>query len=73
MPLYQLGTLLRVSRNHVLFGGRIVFNVKDIGLAADLAIFHVGLGFTLRVVDRGLVPFPATCALEASVHEDIVP
>jgi hypothetical protein len=72
MPLYQLGTLLRVGGNHVLLDSRIVFQVENIGLTTNLAVFHVSLAFALGVVDGGFVPFPAACALEASVHEDIV-
>jgi hypothetical protein len=72
MPLYQLGTLLRIGRNHVLFGGRIVFEVENVRLATDLTVFDVSLAFALGVVDDDFVPFPAACALEACVHEDIV-
>jgi hypothetical protein len=72
MPPYQLGTLLGAGRNHIPFGGRIVFEVENIGLATNLTVFNVSLAFALGVVDDDFVPFPAVCALEACIHEDIV-
>jgi hypothetical protein len=69
---YQLGTLLGVGGNHVFFGTRIVFDTENIGLTADLAVFHVALALALRMIDGGFVPFPAACALETCVHGDIV-
>jgi hypothetical protein len=68
LALYQLGTLFPFRGHHVLFGRGIVFNVENIGLATDLAIFHVSLSFPGGVIHRGLVPLAAARALEASVH-----
>jgi hypothetical protein len=64
--------LLRLSRNHVLFGGQIVFDAENIGLTANLTVFNVSLAFALGVVNDDFIPFPATRALKASVHEDIL-
>jgi len=51
---------------------RIVFELKHIGLAADLAVLYIALAKASGFVYRGNVPLAATCTLEAGFHQEIV-
>lgn len=45
-------------------GGAVPLDMEDVRLAADLAIFDVGLAAAGGLVDCGVVPLAAACALE---------
>jgi len=49
----------------VVAGGAVPVDVEDVGLAADLAVFDVGLVGAGGFIDGGVVPLAAACALEA--------
>jgi hypothetical protein len=61
--------LLQFRGNHELRQFRIIVDVKQVGLAANLAIFHVALFPSGGFVHRGLIPLTAGCALETGVHK----
>ena len=46
----------------------VVLDAKDIGLAADLAVFNVALAASGGLVDGRGVPFAAGGALETGLH-----
>jgi hypothetical protein len=53
--------------------GVVVLDAKDIGLAANLAIFDVALAASSGLIHGGGVPFSARCALEAGFHGERIP
>jgi hypothetical protein len=60
------------SRNEELLRRHIVLNAQYIWLAADLAVFNVGLPAARRFVDVGGIPFSTACALKACFHKAIM-
>ena len=66
------GQLLQLSGDGGEFLVCIQKNVKQIGAAAYLAVFHVGLAAAGGGVDGGDVPFAATRALKARLHRMIL-
>ncbi len=46
--------------------------MKYIRFATDLAVFYIGLPAAGRLIDRGLIAFAATRALESSFHVTIL-
>ena len=59
---------LQLCPNYKLLRGIVVRNVQHVGLAADLAVFNVGLSQTGGFVDRGDVPLAAGGTLKTSFH-----
>lgn len=64
--------LLQFGTDHKLAVASIPSNQKNIGLAADLAVFHVALAGTGGFVDGRVVPLTAACALETGKHSSIL-
>lgn len=46
--------------------------MQQVGLAADLAIFNIGLPAARRVIHNRFVPFAAAGALESRLHSLII-
>src|SRR5579872_655153 len=65
-------TLFQFRRNHKFLPGQVIFNMKDIGFAADLTIFYIGLAPPRGLINRSLIALPAACALEAGFHRTIL-
>jgi hypothetical protein len=61
------------SGDKKLLRGVVVFDAKDIGLAANLAILDVALAASSGLIHGGGVPFSARCALEAGFHGESIP
>jgi hypothetical protein len=59
---------LQFSPDEELLRRNVIFNLQNVGLAADLTIFNVALAAAGTRVHRGEVPLTATCALKASFH-----
>jgi hypothetical protein len=53
--------------------GGVILDAKDIGLAANLAIFDVALAASSGLIHEVGVPFSAGCALEAGFHGESIP
>lgn len=53
-----------------LLGAKATFlaDVEDVGLAADLAVFHIALSRTGGQIYRSFIPLSATGALESGCH-----
>jgi hypothetical protein len=64
-----IGTLFQLRGNNKLLLLRIVAKVKNIGLATNLAIFHIGLGTPGGFVYGSVVPLTAAGTLECRFHE----
>ena len=60
---------LELRGNGVVGGGAIPLDVKDVGLAADLAVFHIALPASGGFVDCGCIPFPTSRAVKAGFHD----
>jgi hypothetical protein len=60
--------LFQFRSDEEFFGGVVVFDAQDVRLAANLAVFDVGLAPSGRGIDGGNVPFSARGALEARFH-----
>jgi hypothetical protein len=61
--------LFQLSRDEEFLTRRVVLHAQDVGLAADLAVFHVTLAPPGGFIDRGRIPFSAGRALEAGFHD----
>ena len=59
------GLALELGGDDEFFGGAVPGDVEDVGAAADLAVFDVGLAGAGGFVNEGGVPFAAACALVA--------
>jgi hypothetical protein len=67
------GSSFQLGADEELLRRDIILNLQNVGLAADLAIFHVALPAPGTRVHGGGVPLAAACALKASVHfEEII-
>src|ERR1700730_13911363 len=64
----QLLYLFQLRRNHKFVLPWVVLNMQEVRLAAHLAIFHVRLGASGRLVHRRLVPLAAAGTLESGLH-----
>ena len=69
MPQRFLGELFQFCADEEFMRGIVVLDSQDIGLAADLAVFDVGLVASGGLVNRGDVPFSARGALEPRFHD----
>ncbi len=67
-----IGTLFQLRGNNKPLLLRIVAKVKKIGLATDLAVFHIGLSAPGGFVNGRMVPLAAAAALEYRFHGAIV-
>ena len=54
--------------DHVFLRLLVPFQPQYVWLATDLAVFDIGLGSSSGIVDAGLVPLSATCAVETGAH-----
>jgi hypothetical protein len=61
----RLVLALELGGDHEFFGGAVPLDAEDVGAAADLAVFDIGLAGAGGFVDEGGVPFAAACALVA--------
>jgi arginase family enzyme len=50
----------------------VVADVKEVGLATDLAVFDVGLCAACGFIHSGGVPLATASALEAAIHDGII-
>jgi hypothetical protein len=62
--------LLQFCRYDKLGRPRIVLNLQQVGLAADLAIFHVGLATSRSFIHAGFIPLSATGTLKTCTHRE---
>ena len=63
-----LNFLLKFRRHEEFLRRIVVFDVKNIRLAADLAILYVHLSTTRGFVDNSRIPFSAGGALKSRFH-----
>jgi hypothetical protein len=64
----KLQRLLQLRSDDKLCARFVVFNVENVRLATDLAIFDVTLATSCGLVDRGRIPFSARRALKPCFH-----
>src|SRR5271170_4047013 len=60
--------LFQFCANHKFLRGRVIFHLQQVRPATDLAVFHIRLPPTRRVVDAGGIPLSAPGALKAGIH-----
>jgi hypothetical protein len=67
----EYGSALAFRPNHELLLPGVKVDGEDIGLAADLAVLHILLKRTGRLVNLGRVSLSAVAALEIAFHRSV--